>query len=65
MQSIEPSLEGIDDYYGKESREKRLTIWIVILSGLLIGAIYGIVQANATVSDEVTAEKQKLGIFKQ
>ena len=64
MQSSEPSLEGIEDYHGKESREKRLTIWLVILSGLLIGAIYGIVQANATVSDEMTVEKQKSGIFK-
>lgn len=64
MQSIEPSLEGIEDYHGKESREKRLTIWLVVLSGLLIGAIYGIVQANATVSDEMRAEKQMSGIFK-
>ena len=64
MTSIEPSLEGIEDYHGKESREKRLTIWLVILSGLLIGAIYGIVQVNATVSDEMRAEKQMSGIFK-
>ena len=64
MTSIEPSLESIEDYHGKESREKRLTIWLVILSGLLIGAIYGIVQANATVSDEIAAEKQKSGIFR-
>jgi len=64
MKNIEPSLEGIEDYHGKESREKRLTIWLVILSGLLIGAIYGIIQANATVSDEMPAEKQNSGIFK-
>ena len=43
MESIEPSLETIEDYNGRESKEKRLTIWIVILSGLLIGAIYTIV----------------------
>lgn len=64
MQSIEPSLEGIEDYHGKESREKRLTIWLVILSGLLIGAIYGIIRANASVSDEMAVEKQNSGIFK-
>ena len=64
MQSIEPTLEGISDYNGEESNEKRLTIWLVILSGLLIGAIYGIVQANAMVSDEMAVEKQKSGIFK-
>ena len=64
MQSIEPTLETIEDYNGKESREKRLTIWIVILSGLLIGAIYGIVQANASVGDELMVEKGRSGIFK-
>ena len=63
MRSLEPTLEGIEDYNGKESREKRLTIWIVILSGLLIGAVYGIVKANSSVSDELAAEKQQSGIF--
>ncbi|MEA3492469.1 MAG: hypothetical protein U9R27_11275 [Campylobacterota bacterium] len=64
MQSIEPTLEKIEDYNGKESSEKRLTIWIVILSGLLIGAIYGIIQANTTVSDELVLEKERSGIFR-
>ena len=48
MKNSEPTLETIEDYDGKESREKRLTIWLVILSGLLIGAIYTIVNANTT-----------------
>jgi len=64
MTSIEPTLEGIEDYNGKESMTKRLTIWLVILSGLLIGAIYTIIGANTTVSDEVKMEKQMSGIFK-
>jgi len=59
----EPTLEAIDDYRGKESTEKRLTIWIVVLSGLLIGAIYGIVMANSTVSDQL-AGKETTGIIK-
>jgi uncharacterized membrane-anchored protein YhcB (DUF1043 family) len=40
----EPTLESIEDYAGKESLEKRMTVWIVILSGLLIGAVYGIIK---------------------
>ena len=50
----EPTLEQLDDYNGKESTEKRLTIWIVILSGLLIGAIYG----NSSISDVLVSSEQ-------
>lgn len=64
MTSIEPTLEGIEDYNGEESPTKRLTIWLVILSGLLIGAIYTIIGTNVTISDEMRAEKQMSGIFK-
>ena len=60
---MEPTLEIIEDYYGKESKEKRLTIWIVILSGLLIGAVYGIIASNSTVSDEII-EQDKIDIIK-
>jgi len=59
----EPTLEQLDDYNGKESTEKRLTIWIVVLSGLLIGAIYGIVASNTSVSD-VLVSKEQTGIVK-
>lgn len=63
MKSIEPSLERIEDYNGKESNEKRLTVYIVILSGLLIGAIYGIISSNTSVSDLLVG-KDKTGITK-
>ena len=53
MKNVEPLLETIEDYNGKESKEKRMTIWIVILSGLLMGAIYGIINANSSVSDDL------------
>ncbi|WP_415406755.1 hypothetical protein ACLHDG_13420 [Sulfurovum sp. CS9] len=53
MKSVEPTLEKIEDYSGKESKEKRMTIWIVILSGLLLGAVYGIINANSSVSDDL------------
>jgi len=59
----EPSLETIEDYNGKESNEKRLTVYIVILSGLLMGAIYGIISTNTSVSD-LLVKKDQTGITK-
>ena len=61
--NTEPSLEDIEDYNGKESKEKRMTIWIVILSGLLIGAIYTIIQTNSSVEDQQN-NIEKIGIIK-
>jgi len=63
MQTNEPTLESIEDYAGKGSKEKRLTVWIVILSGLLLGAVYGIISANTSVSD-VLVGKETTGIVK-
>jgi len=60
----EPTLDRLEDYNAKGSTEKRLTVWIVILSGLLIGAIYGIFAVtNATVSDALKTNEQ-ISIFK-
>ena len=59
----EPTLETIEDYHGKESNEKRLTVWIVVLSGLLIGAVYGIIMSNTAVSDLIV-DKDTTGIVK-
>jgi len=56
MHNSEPTLKTIEDYNGNESTDKRKTIWIVILSGLLIGAIYGIISANSSVSDEIKTQ---------
>jgi len=63
MQTNEPTLQDIEDYAGKGSVEKRLTVWVVILSGLLVGAIYGIIAANTSVS-EVLVGKTTTGIIK-
>ncbi|MCF6244319.1 MAG: hypothetical protein L3J43_04730 [Sulfurovum sp.] len=60
---MEPTLEQLEDYNGNESKEKRLTVYIVILSGLLIGAIYGLIASNTTVSDEIVTSTQT-GIVK-
>lgn len=63
MQNSEPTLDKIEDYRSKGSTEKRLTVWIVILSGLLVGAIYGIMAANSSVSDALETQEQ-IRIFK-
>jgi len=63
MQNNEPTLQSIEDYDGKESTEKKLTIWIVILSGLLIGSIYAIIAANTSVSD-LLVDRETTGIIK-
>ena len=60
---MEPTLDNIEDYKSKGSIEKRLTIWIVILSGLLLGAMYGIISANTNVSDTLVT-KEQTGIIK-
>jgi len=60
---MEPTLEQLEDYNGQESNEKRLTVYIVILSGLLIGAIYGIIASNTSVSDVLVSDEQT-GIVK-
>ena len=64
MKNLEPTLETIEDYCGKESKEKKMTVWIVILSGLLIGAVYGIINANSSVSDDLGVS-HTTGMYKQ
>jgi hypothetical protein len=50
----EPTLEQIDDYNGKESKEKRNTINIVIISLIIISAIYVFTKIyNSTVDDYI------------
>ncbi len=61
MGQTEPTLESIEDYGNGASRQKRLTVWIVILSGLLIGAIYGMIGMASSVDD---AQPVHTGIMK-
>ncbi len=57
---MEPRLE---DYNGKESKEKRLTVYSVILSGLFIGVFYGIIASRASVFG-LLIEGENIGIIK-
>ena len=63
MKNLEPTLDTIEDYDGQESKEKRMTVWIVILSGLLVGAVYTIISANSSVSDDLGVS-HTTGMFK-
>jgi hypothetical protein len=50
----EPTLNGIEDYNNNESDEKRRTVKLVIVIGLIIGTIYTIAKNNFnTVEDEI------------
>ncbi|UFH59334.1 hypothetical protein [Sulfurovum mangrovi] len=64
MEQREPSLESLEDYRGEEKSEKRLTIWLVILSGLLVGALYSIVKLTDVSSAEAANTQEVTGILK-
>ncbi len=63
LDNNEPTLEEIEDYDGNESKEKRRTVWIVVILGIVIALVYGFLNDNIVVSDEV-AESNTTGIFK-
>lgn len=42
----EPRNEDIEDYNGEESKEKKLTVALVVVSLLLFGALYKIMIMN-------------------
>ena len=57
----EPTLEKLDDYNGKESPEKRRTIWLVLLVIVVIGAIFSIFETSSKKSDIIeTLPKSEL-----
>ena len=63
LENSEPTLEGIDDYDGNETPEKRKTVWLIIIAGVVIAVAYGVWVSQTSVSDAV-ADQNKTGIFK-
>ena len=63
LENGEPTLEGIDDYDGNETPEKRKTVWLIIIAGVVIAVAYGVWVSQTSVSDAV-ADQNKTGIFK-
>ncbi|PLY09031.1 MAG: hypothetical protein C0626_08425 [Arcobacter sp.] len=62
----EPSLDKIDDFNNKESKDKRNTVRLVVVGILVIGAIYSFFRyENNQVSDYVgTPEKPGINTTK-
>ena len=58
----EPSLEKIDDFKGKESKDKRNTVRLVIIGLILFGAIYSFVKYNNNQVDDYVGTPEKPGI---
>lgn len=57
----ELSLEKIDDYNGKEPKEKRKIIWLVIIFCLIIGAVFAIIKSTNQFDDYI-GTKESPGI---
>lgn len=58
----EPSLEKIDDFNGKESKEKRKTIRIVIIGLIVFGALYSYFKIKYDSVDDYVGTSDKPGI---
>jgi hypothetical protein len=62
---MEPTLSQIDDYDGKESREKRQTVQKVIVGLLIIGIFYAVAKDYfSTVPDELPQAKDSAYMMK-
>ncbi|XOB63349.1 hypothetical protein ACMC56_05955 [Campylobacterota bacterium DY0563] len=49
----ELTLDKIEDYNGKESKEKRNTVKLVVVFCLVVGAIFAVIKSTSTVDDYV------------
>ena len=58
----EPSLDQIDDYNGKESKEKRNTVNIIIITLIIISAIYVFIKINNSTVDDYIGTPSNPGI---
>ena len=47
----EPTLEKLDDYRGKESPQKRRTIWLVVIAALIAGAVFASFEMSSPKKD--------------
>ncbi len=58
----EPSLDKIDDFNGKESKDKRNTVRLVVIGLLIFGAIYSFFKYNNNQVDDYIGTPEKPGI---
>lgn len=53
----EPTNENIEDYNGKESKEKRNIVRLVVVLCLVVGAFLAYLKYNSSVSDYIGTEE--------
>jgi len=58
----EPSLEQIEDYNDKESKEKRNTVKLVVLLCILVGIVFAVIKYNYQDVEEYVGTPDKPGI---
>ncbi len=58
----EPSLGQIDDYYGKETPEKRRLVRNIIIGLLVISAVYGFVKFSFSTPSDYVGTPENPGI---
>lgn len=58
----ELSLEKIDDYNDKESKEKRNTVRIVVVFCLVVGALFAFLQSSNNEDKDYVGTKELPGI---
>lgn len=54
----EPSLDKIDDYDGKESKQKKNTVRLIVVLCLVVGAFFVYLKNTSTVDDYVGTPEQ-------
>ena len=64
MENHEPSLNDIDDYTNKESKDKRRTVLYVVGICLLIGAVFALSRGYFNHVDDELTTKHETGIPK-
>jgi hypothetical protein len=58
----EPSLDKIDDFKGKESKDKRNTVRLVVLGLLIFGAIYSFIKYENNKVDDYIGTPENPGL---
>ncbi len=64
MNKGEPSLNKIDDYNGKESKQKRIIVRLVVIFCLVVGGIFTYFKNNDKVYEVEIINQQQSNISK-
>lgn len=64
MNKGEPSLNKIDDYNGKESKQKRIIVRLVVVFCLVVGGIFAYFKNNEKVYEVEIINQQHSNISK-